>query len=66
MIAGAILLGIFTILFTIIIRNFVTGIRNKDNYKLLFRKNIIFIGILALEVIGVILARIKFYLDFGI
>lgn len=66
LIAGLILILIFTILLSIVIKNFKNGIKSKESFKCLIRKNSIYIGILILEVIGVILARIKFYIDYGL
>lgn len=66
MIPGLIILLIFIILLFIIIKSFVNGIKRKERVKDLITKNSIYIGILILEVIGVALARIKFYIDYGI
>lgn len=66
MIAGLILILIFSMLLYIIIKNFIYGIKNKERVKILIKKNSIYIGILILGVIGIMLARIKFYIDYGI
>ena len=66
MIAGLILILIFITLLFIIIKNFINGIKSKENIKNLIKENSIYIFIIIIEIIGVVLARIKFYLDYGI
>jgi|GEM_PF-3852246 len=61
-----ILILIFIVLLTIIMKNFIKGIKKKENIKDLLMKNRIYIFILILQIAGVTFARIKFYIDYGV
>lgn len=61
-----ILILIFVVLLAIIMKNFIKGIKKKENIKDLLMKNRIYIFILILQIIGVTFARIKFYIDYGV
>ena len=64
--AAFLIIFIPIILLTIIGKSFIKGLRRKEKIKDLIKKNRIYIWILVIEIIGLILARIKFYMDFNI